>query len=173
MFQQQPDGEKRATQILVQNAPYRVTIDEDTALPEVGVTAYAPSPGQAVRLAGATKAALVSYLNDIETSSGIPPAQRLAASSLGPVFVSDDSGKDLLNVAVLTFLVSLTLWSGLVLAVTAVLRDISSGRRRWARERASVGGGGPLDLNQERFSHGPTLTTRLGIVRSKWNWHKY
>ena len=69
IFQQEPDGQKRASQITVQNAPYRVTIDEDAALPEISVTAQAPAPGQAVRLARAAQVALSSYLTRIRTTS--------------------------------------------------------------------------------------------------------
>jgi hypothetical protein len=131
VFSQEPDGPKRSSQITVQNALYRVTVGEDTALPEISVTAQAPKPSQAVRLANASQAALSTYLTGIETASGTPPIDRLGVSSLGPVLVSDESS-GLVNVAVLTFALSLALWSGLVVAITAIVRDVHRLRRGWS-----------------------------------------
>jgi hypothetical protein len=132
-----PDGEKRSSQIIVQNVPYRVTIDEDTALPEISVTAQAPTPSEAVRLASATQAAASAYLAGIETRSRTPVAVRLGVSPLGPIAVSDDSTKGLANLAVLTFLVAFALWSGLVVTIMTVARDVRRVRRGWTPDHVS------------------------------------
>jgi hypothetical protein len=137
IFQSEPDGPKRSSQIIAQNAPYRVTITEDTALPEIGVTAQAPTPTEAVRLASATQAATSSYLTGIETRSRTPRAARMAVSSLGPISLSDTSSKDLPNVAVLTFLIAFALWSGLVVATMATTRDVRRLRRGCTPDGAS------------------------------------
>jgi hypothetical protein len=137
IFDQQPPGEKRSMQLLVQKAPYRVTVDEDVALPEIGVTAQAPTPAQAARLASATQIAVSSYLTGIETRSKTPLVNRLSVSSLGPVAVSDHSRKGLINVAVLSFLVSFGVWAGVVVALMAVLRDLRRLRRGWTPDRVS------------------------------------
>jgi hypothetical protein len=146
VFQQEPDGPKRAMQILVQNAPYRVTVDEDLVLPEIGVTAQAPTSGQAVRLASGVQAALSSYLTGLETTSQTPAVERLVVSALGPVFVTDGSSGDLVNIAVVTSVLAFVLWCGLVFSVTAVVRDIRRLRRGSALGRASLQTGHPLDL---------------------------
>ena len=137
IFQQQPDGEKRSSQILVQNAPYRVTINQDLALPEIGVTAQAPTPNEAIRLASASETVLSTYLAGIETRSETPRIERLQVSSLGPIALSDDSRSGVANVAVLTFLLSFALWSGLVVALMAIVRDLRKLRRGWTPERVS------------------------------------
>jgi hypothetical protein len=147
VFEQEPDGPKRATQILVQNAPYRVTVDEDLVLPEIGVTAQAPTPGQAVRLASGVQAALSAYLTGLETTSQTPVAERLDVSALGPVFVTDGSSGDVVNIALLTSLLAFTLWCGLVFSVTAIVRDIRRLRGGWTPGRASLRTGHPLDLH--------------------------
>lgn len=126
IFQREPSGEKRATQILVEGAPYRVTIDEDLVFPQIGVTAQAPTTNDAVKLALATQLAIGSYLTRVETSAQTSPAQRLEVQSLTPLSVSGGSSTGLVNVAGLAFLISLVLWSGLVIAATAVVRDVRS-----------------------------------------------
>jgi hypothetical protein len=123
VFAQQPTGEKRSMQILVQNAQYRVQVNEDVALPEIGVTAQAPSSAEATRLALATQNALSSYLTSIETRSGTPRVERLVVSALSPISISDKS-KGLANVAGLTFLLSFALWAGVVVALMAIVRDV-------------------------------------------------
>lgn len=126
VFQEEPDGEKRASQVVVQNAAYRVIINEDTALPEIAVTAQAPTSREAVRLASAARVAVSSYLTRIETASKTPLRKRLGVSSVGGIFVSDHSTSGLINLAVLTFVVSFALWGGLVLSARAIVRDVRS-----------------------------------------------
>jgi hypothetical protein len=138
VFQNQPDGEKRSTQILVQNAPYRVGIVEDLVLPEIAVTAQAPDPAQAARLASATGEALSSYLNGIQDASRTPVRQRLEVSPLGPASVTDGAKKGVINVAVLTFLLTFAVWSGVVVAVTAIVRDLRRLRLGGPLGRASL-----------------------------------
>ena len=82
VFDEEPDGEKRASQVIVQNARYRVIINEDTALPEIAVTAQAPTSREAVSLASATRVAVSSYLSGIETASKTP-RQRPLGSVVG------------------------------------------------------------------------------------------
>jgi hypothetical protein len=137
IFQEEPDGEKRATQIVVQNASYRVIFDENIDVPEIAVTAQAPTPGQAVRLANGAGAALSSYLTGIETSSETPLGRRLQVSSVGPTAVTDDATKSLANIGVLTFVLSFVLWSGLVASVAAIVRDIRSLRPGPVPDRVS------------------------------------
>lgn len=146
VFDEEPDGEKRASQVVVQNARYRVIINEDTALPEIAVTAQAPTSREAVSLASATRVAVSSYLSGIETASKTPVRDRLGVSSVGGVFVSNDSTSGIANLAVLTFVVSFALWSGLVLSAWAIVHDVRRLRRggggaqeRKSMKRADVG----------------------------------
>lgn len=137
VFQQQPSGEKRASQVIVQNVPDRVTIDEDLALPEMYVTTQAPTSAAAVSLASATQRAVSTYLTGVQTSSQTPVEQRLRVSAAGPISVTDAPRKDLVNLAVLGFALTFALWAGLVIALSAVARDVRSLGRGSAPGRAS------------------------------------
>ena len=124
-----PAGEKRANQIVAESALYRLTIDANPSAPVIGIAAQGPTATQAVRLAEGTRTALSSYLTSLQTKAHVPVAQRPGVSALGAVAVSGDSSGGPRNVATLTFIVSLTLWIGLVYTFAAVARDIRRLRR--------------------------------------------
>jgi hypothetical protein len=132
-----PDGEKRASQVVVQDAPYRITIDEDTALPEILVQAQAPTTAEAVRLAGAAQNAAQAYLSRVERRSDTPGVVKLTVYPLGPITVSNHARSGQTNLAVLTFLLAFVLWAGLVSVILAVVRDIRTVRRGWTPRRVS------------------------------------
>ena len=131
-----PADQKRASQIVAESDPYRVTVDASPSLPVLGITAQAPMTGQAVRLAAAANTGLNSYLTGLETRAKLPIAQRLEVHSLAAIAVSGDSSGGLGNVAALAFVVSLALWTGMVYAIAAVARDLRSLRAQ-RPERAS------------------------------------
>jgi len=140
--QQEPSGPKRSNQEVVEGDLYRVKIDENSALPTIGVTAQAPSAGEAVRLANAVETAVSTYLTGLEASANTPTALRLEVRPLAPVAVSGDGTGGLKNVAGLAFLVALTLWVGVVYAVTAVVRDVRRLRGSWEAGTEVHGGTG-------------------------------
>lgn len=121
---QEPTGEKRSTQIIVEQDPYRLTIDATQALPNIGITAQAPSPQVAQRIAAAAQPALSAYLTGVETNAGTPLYERLVTRQLAPVQVAPDPYGGTSNVMGFAFLIGLTLWVGLVLTISAVGRDV-------------------------------------------------
>jgi hypothetical protein len=122
--EQEPPGGKRATQIVEEGDPYRLTVDINLSLPAIGLTAQAPSPEVAQRIVRAAQTGLSTYLTSLEASAGTAASLRLQVRSLGPIsFDSDDSG-GLANVAGFTFIVTLALWSGLVVTAFGVARNL-------------------------------------------------
>ena len=162
VFDREPDGEKRASQVVVQNAAYRVIVNEDTALPEIGVTAQAPTTREAVSLAHGAQAALSSYLTGIQRASKTPVDQRLGVSSVGGVFASDESS-GLKNLVGLTFALAFAVWSGLVLSLRAIVRSVSRGRGRGVQGRKSLA---RTDVGSERKGLSNELTA--DVSRLDW-----
>jgi hypothetical protein len=133
--EQEPPGLKRANQILSEKDPYRVQFAEDEDLPEIDISAQAPTRDQAVRLARGAAATVRWYLTSLE--AGIPALDRLQINQLAPVFVVGDGSGGLVSVAALTFVVALVLWIGLVFSITAVVRDLRTVRPSPEPEHAS------------------------------------
>ena len=83
-MQQWATGPKRASQIVVENAPYHITVDGGTG-PVINVNTQAPTTEAAARLAFATGVGLNAYVQHLQTSTGVPKAARYAISQLAPV----------------------------------------------------------------------------------------
>ena len=113
-----------------------LTVNEDLALPEIGVTAQAPTPTEAIRLASASQVALGTYLTGIETRSSTP---RVSGCRCPPWGRSRSLTTRRRALAMLrsTFLLSYALWSGLVVALMAIVRDLRKLRRGWTPERVN------------------------------------
>jgi hypothetical protein len=126
---QEPPGAKRATQIVDEGDPYRLTIDTNLTLPAIAITAQAPSPATAVRIAAAAQKGLAAYVTRTEASAGTPTSLRLQVRSLGPISVVGDDSGGLANVAGFAFIITLTLWCGLVITACSVGRSVRAARR--------------------------------------------
>lgn len=179
--EQEPPGEKRATQIVEEGDPYRLTVDTNLALPAIGLTGQAPSPEVAHRIVQAAQTGLASYLTTLETRAGTPASLRLQVRSLGPIsFDGDDSG-GLPNVAGFTFIIALALWCGLVVTGFNVGRSVRAGLRARAAsvqvlnasgvgsETADVGKGA---RGRPRRITGPRQANPIELVegaRRPWN----
>jgi hypothetical protein len=143
--QQWDTGPKRASQIVVEGDPYRITLNNDSPL--IDVSAQAPTAQVATRLAQAVTAGLNTYLSNLEASAGTPPYARYNVRQAAPVSVQPPSSSPA-NVAGFTFLTVFVLWCGLVLGVSGLARDLRTARKRskvhGSRERSSgsqAGGG--------------------------------
>lgn len=126
---QEPPGAKRATQIIDEGDPYRLTIDTNLTLPAIAITAQAPSAATAVRIAAAAQEGLAAYVTRTEASAGTPTSLRLQVRSLGPISVAGDDAGGLANVAGFAFILTLTLWCGLVITAFNVGRSVRAARR--------------------------------------------
>ncbi len=127
--EQEPPGIKRATQVVEEGDPYRLTVDINLSLPAIGLTGQAPSPEVAERIVRAAQTGLASYLTHLETSADTPASLRLQVRSLGPISSEGDDSGGLANVAGFTFIIALALWSGLVVTAFNVGRPLSAALR--------------------------------------------
>lgn len=127
--EQEPPGEKRASQIVEEGDPYRLTVDINLSLPAIGLTAQAPSSGLAQRIVQAAQTGLTSYLTNVEASASTPESLRLHVRSLGPITVAADDSGGLANVAGFAFLITLALWCGLVVAGFGLLHNLRAAVR--------------------------------------------
>jgi hypothetical protein len=139
----EPAGPKRSYQETNEGDPYRITVDTSPDLPQIGITAQAPSTAVAVRLAAAAKTELSAYLTDLEEQAKLSPYQRLDVRSLSGIAVSGDGAGGLVNVAGLTFVTSLLVWIGIVFAIAALVRDLRAVSRK-RPERVSSQADQPL-----------------------------
>lgn len=122
--EQEPTGEKRAAQIVVENVPYRLTLNDDPAASVLGVTAQAPTVAGATALADAAGAGLQKFLVRSENSARLPQSARIFIGQLAPAAASAVSPTALIEVAGFTFVVVLILWSGLVMAASRLVENI-------------------------------------------------
>ncbi len=130
----EPDGERRASQILASHAPYRLDVQTRPTAPLLDVYAQAPSPEKARRLADAAVPATNAYVEELalrrERERPSPVSlEQLGAARGGPL---DPSAP--LKVAGLTFAVVFGITFGLLFLLAQV-------RRGWLRaERLGAGG---------------------------------
>lgn len=127
-IQQWPTGPKRASQIVAENDPYQITLNEEAGLPPyqpvIGVYTQAPSTETAARLASAVPEGLSAYLQHIQATTAVPERDRYNISQLGPVSVDPAHRSQLANVGVFTFLGVFVLWCGILIAVSSLVRDL-------------------------------------------------
>jgi hypothetical protein len=159
--QQWANGPKRASQIIIENRPYHITINEESSSPPwtpvIDVVTQAPSTAIAARLATAVAAGLSAYLRDLQAATGVPKPGRYEVSQIVPVSVAPARKSQLVNVGAFTFFAVFLLWCGLVVAVSSLMRDL-----RASAARSKVRGGfdrssteGPL-LARTRLMPRPT-----------------
>jgi hypothetical protein len=142
--QQWDTGPKRASQIVVEGDPYRITLNNAPPAAVIDVTAQAPTTQAAARLARAVAVGLNTYVSQLQATARTPFYARYNVRQLAPVSVGPATSAGVANVAGFTFLTVLLLWCGALLAVSAVARDL-----RAARERVKVRG------PRGRSSHSP------------------
>lgn len=138
-IQQWNNGEKRASQIVGEDAPYRITLENDAESPPyapvIDVSTQAPSTEGAARLARGVVQGLSAYVYDLQTRTHTPRNARYDVRQFLPVTAVPPSKSQLVNVAVFTFLAVFGLWCTLVFAVSAFAREL-----RWTRMRSKVQG---------------------------------
>lgn len=142
--EQEPTGGKRATELVGEPDPFRLTINPNLWLPDIGITAQAPSPDGAERLASAAEQAITSFLTHVEQSARTPMADRLEVRPLANITVTGSGYASVANLGAFVFLIAIALWSGGVFAVSSVLRNLRVARqvRLW---NAQVLGSRPVE----------------------------
>jgi len=122
--QQWATGEKRASQLVAEMDPYRISMSDDPNSPVVDLTTQAPTVAAARRLADAVAPALSSYVAGLEATSGTPVRERFRVNRLTPIATTPASKGQLLNVGAFTFVAVVLLWCAGVLAVGRLVRDL-------------------------------------------------
>ena len=122
-IQQWATGEKRATEIVDEKDPYRITLNDSLYAPVIGVVTQAPTASAAARLARGVADGLSAYVSHIGMAAGTPGAGRYDAIPVAPITVDPSRPAGLVNVAAFTFAAVFVLWCGLVLVVSSVARD--------------------------------------------------
>ena len=144
--EQWSSGPKRASQIVVENDPYHITLGVDAISrpwpPVIDVATQAPTTFTAARLASAVAVGLNAYLLHLQTATGVPAQYRYDVSQLGPVSVTPARKSQMLSVGIFTFAAVFVLWCGMVVAVSSLMRDLR------APVLAKVGDG--LDRSSDR-----------------------
>lgn len=132
--QQWATGPKRASQIIVEDDPYHITVDAAGTV--ISVQTQAPTTKAAARLASATAVGLNAFLAHLQSTTGVPEAGRYAVTQLGPVSTAPARTSQLANVGIFTFVAVFVLWCGGMLAFSGLMRDL-----RESAARSKVGRG--------------------------------
>jgi hypothetical protein len=146
--EQEPTGGKRATELLSEGDLYRLTIDPNLWLPNIGITAQGPTVAGAARLAAGAEEAITSWLTKTEQTAGTAMYGRLEVRPLANITVVGSGHGGVKNLGAFVFMIALTLWSGAVFAVSGVLRNLRVARqvRAW---NAQVLGARPVESVME------------------------
>jgi hypothetical protein len=142
--EQEPTGGKRATELVNEGDPYRLTIDPNLWLPNIGITAQAPTVSGAGRLAAGAEEAITSWLTQTEKTAHTPLWDRLEVRPLANITVAGGGSGGIKNLGAYVFMIALALWAGVVVAVFSVLRHLRVARqvRAW---NAQVLGARPVE----------------------------
>lgn len=128
--QQWPSREKRDSQLLVEGAAYRLTIDVEQTAPIIDVAAQAPTTQGAIALAAAAQTGLNSYEARLQATTRTPPADRYELTRLEPIAGSPGGRKNLANIAAFTFATVIFIWCGGMLFIANLAEDIRALRPR-------------------------------------------
>jgi hypothetical protein len=131
--EQEPTGGKRATELVNEDDSYRLTIDPNLWLPNIGITAQAQTVGGAGRLAAGAEKAITSWLTQTEKTAATPLWDRLEVRPLANITITGSGHGGVKNLGIFVFMIALALWTGAVFAVSSVLRNVRIARqvRAW------------------------------------------
>ena len=132
--QQWASGPKRASQIIIENDPYHITLSIEANAPPwppvIDVATQTPSTATAARLASAVAAGLNAYVLHLQAANGVPAGRRYQVSQLAPVSVSPARKSPLVSLGVFTFAAVFVLWCAMLVAVSSLMRDLQARARR-------------------------------------------
>ena len=151
------NGPKRASQIIIENYPYHITLDVQTLAPPwppvINVATQAPNTEIAARLAAGVGIGLNAYLLHLQAATGVPKSDRYGVRQLAPVSVAPARTSQLASVGAFTFGAVFVFWCGLIVALSSVMRDLRAARDlRATAARSKVGE--PFDRSSDS---GPVL----------------
>jgi hypothetical protein len=134
--QQEPTGEKRSNQLLTEADPYRIELDTNIDFGAIGISARAPSAAAAFKLVRASELALHRYLIRSQRAAGLSPKLRLVVAELAPIVLAGGSGGH--TMSALVFIIVFILWTGLVVVVSKLRRELLAIRDAQERGVAQI-----------------------------------
>jgi hypothetical protein len=120
-------SEPRGSQLRAQGIPYRLTFVAQATLPIVTVSAQAPTPAAAARLADAVAGGTNQFINTLQSQTQTQPSKRVIIRELGPAQDSTVNSSSALVMMVAAFAAILIL--GLVLLLALERRDRRARRK--------------------------------------------
>ena len=126
----EPDSERRASDIRVSRAPYRINVQPDRVLPTFNVYAQAPTVAGAEKLADAAMLGLRDYLRELAIGRGIDPEAQVKLQQLGAARGAVVNGGIKIQLAALSFMVVLAISSSLLVLFSRIRRSWASAVRR-------------------------------------------
>lgn len=109
-FIQEPTAERRGSQLVGRQAPYRLRFDSDPELPIVTVYAEAPNSNQATDLANGVASGLSDYVTGLQDKQGVPKSRRVAIRQLGSTTGAPVTPGANTKVALFVFVIVFGLW---------------------------------------------------------------
>lgn len=134
--QQEPTGEKRSSQLLTEGDPYRIELDTNVDFAAIGISGRAPTPGAAFKLVRASEVAIRGYLLRTQQAAGLSPKLRLVVADLAPIVLAGGSGGHTMTAMV--FVIVFLLWTGLVVLVAKLRRELLAIRDAQERGVAQI-----------------------------------
>ena len=150
LFEQEPTAEKRSSEIIGEQAVYRLRFENNPELPIVTVFAQAPTADEAHRLADAAPEALEAYIDQIQKEQKTPAKRRVEVRQLGDATGGVVNGGANAQIAALVFFVVLVFWCLLLIPAHTIARGwrshddddddrtSSNGRRGGAQRRETA-----------------------------------
>ncbi len=139
--QQWDTGPKRASQIVVENALYRIQLTDGEGSPIINVGTQAPTPQGAARLASAFTAAVSRFVISSQNAAHTPASDRYTVTQSAPITVQPGRSAQLINFAIFLFLAAFALWFVAVMAISRLFEDLRENAndvKDGGRQRRSV-----------------------------------
>jgi hypothetical protein len=126
------EADQRATELTVEEAPYRIYATAEREAPVITLYTRAPDPGRAAQLASAATTALAAYMEDAEARNGVPVMDRVQVRPLGAPQAEWVNRGARHMLAVLAFIGAAAAWALIVTAARRVSRTLAADRSRSA-----------------------------------------
>lgn len=124
------EADQRATELIAEEAPYRIYATSNRDAPVITLYTRAPDPQRAGELARAASTALAAYVEDAEARRGVPVMDRVQVRPLGSPQAEWVNRGARFMLAVLAFVGAVAAWALIVTAATRVSRALEADRPR-------------------------------------------
>ena len=138
--EREPSAERRGVQLAAERDPYRLRFDSDEehGVPIVSIISQGPNVEGANRLANASAAALIDYIDELQRESKAPPRQRVRLRAMGKASGAIVNPGTDLEIAGLRFFAALLAWILFLVAALRVAYGLRPPREWGAADRSSL-----------------------------------